>query len=149
MKRALITAAKLIVALGLCILTLLAYSNSFSAGFALDNRGLLLEDPRIREASPEHLQQIVQHTYWWPYGESGLYRPVTTLSYLFNYAVLGNRDRPAGYHAVNLLLHVINVLLAYADRIADVAIPAQAATGTSLRWGRPTSWPRMKSRMRG
>src|SRR6267378_4485618 len=86
------------VALALCLLTLLAYSNSFTAGFTLDNRGLILEDTRIRDASPENLALIFQHTYWWPYGESGLYRPVTTLSYLFNYAILGGAASPAGYH---------------------------------------------------
>jgi protein O-mannosyl-transferase len=42
-----------------------------------------------------------------------LYRPVTTLSYLFNYAVLGNGDRPFGYHLLNLLIHITNVLLVY------------------------------------
>jgi tetratricopeptide (TPR) repeat protein len=102
------------VALGLCLLTLLAYSNSFVAGFALDNRGLILEDARIREASSENLALIFQHTYWWPYGESGLYRPLTTLSYLFNYAMLGEATAPAGYHWFNFLLHAANVLLVYA-----------------------------------
>jgi tetratricopeptide (TPR) repeat protein len=100
------------VALG--AVTLLAYANSFSSGFVLDNRGLLLQDPRIREATTENLKLILQHTYWWPYGESGLYRPFTTLSYLFNYALLGNAGHPAGYHWINFLLHAANVLLVYA-----------------------------------
>lgn len=54
-----------------------------------------------------------RHTYWWPYGESGLYRPFTTLTCLFNYAILGNVDRPGGYHWINLFLHAGNVLLLY------------------------------------
>jgi hypothetical protein len=95
------------------MLTLLAFSNSFQAGFVLDNKGLLF-DPRIREWTPENIALILKHTYWWPTGEAGLYRPFTTLSYLFNYAVLGNRDQPAGYHSINLILHLGNVLLAYA-----------------------------------
>jgi protein O-mannosyl-transferase len=103
-----------LVAAALCALTLAAYSNSFTAGFVFDNKGLLLQDPRIREASAENLGLIFQHTYWWPYGESGLYRPFATLSYLFNYAVLGNGEHPAGYHWINLLLHLGNVLLVYA-----------------------------------
>jgi hypothetical protein len=98
----------------LCALTLLAYANSFRAGFALDNKALLLDDSRLRAASAENVQQILDHTYWWPVGESGLYRPVTTLSYLFNYAVLDDRDQPAGYHWINFLLHCGNVLLVYA-----------------------------------
>jgi tetratricopeptide (TPR) repeat protein len=98
----------------LCAVTLVAYANSFSAGFAFDNAGLLLQDPRIRDASAENLRQIFQHTYWWPYGESGLYRPFTTLSYLFNYAILGNGADPTGYHWINFLLHALNVLLVFA-----------------------------------
>src|ERR1700751_2720889 len=113
------------VALALCLLTLLAWSNSFSAGFALDNRGLILEDTRVRDASPDNLALIFQHTYWWPYGESGLYRPFTTLSYLFNYAILGSGKDAAGYHWTNLLLHLLSPLLLYfvARRFAG-AIPA-------------------------
>jgi protein O-mannosyl-transferase len=102
-----------LAALALCVLTLLAYSNSFVGGLVLDNKVLLL-DSRIREATPENIALIFQHTYWWPTGEAGLYRPYTTLSYLFNYAVLGEGDQLFGYHAINLLLHLGNVLLAYA-----------------------------------
>jgi len=97
----------------LAALTVAAFSNSFGAGFILDNQGLLL-DPRIRHATAGNLALIFQHSYWWPTGEAGLYRPFTTLSYLFNYAVLGNAADPSGYHGLNLLLHLANVFLAFA-----------------------------------
>ncbi len=103
-----------LAAASLALLTFLAFSNSFSAGFVFDNAPLLLQDPRIRELSGENIRLILQHTYWWPMGETGLYRPFTTLSYLFNYAVLGNATEPAGYHWINLLLHLGNVFLVYA-----------------------------------
>ena len=103
-----------LAAAGLALLTFLAYSNSFSAGSILDNIGLLLQDPLIREVTSENIRLILQHTYWWPTGETGLYRPFTTLSYLFNYAVLGNAHGPAGYHWINFLLHLGNVFLVYA-----------------------------------
>lgn len=99
--------------LALSAITLLAFSNSFQAGFILDNRRILL-DPRIQDATRENIALIFRHTYWWPAGESGLYRPFTTLSYLFNYAVLGNREATAGYHWINLILHLTNVWLTYA-----------------------------------
>jgi tetratricopeptide (TPR) repeat protein len=95
------------------LLTLLAYSNSFSTGFALDNH-MILEDTRIETASVANIDLIFRHTYWWPNGESGLYRPLATLSYLFNYAVLGNGNHPAGYHWVNFFLHAANVFLVFA-----------------------------------
>src|SRR5450759_1300763 len=117
----------LLVGLGLCLLTLAAYSNSFGAGFAMDNRGLILQDARVHAATAENLGLIFGHTYWWPYGESGLFRPLTTLSYLFNYAILGNGEHPAGYHWINFLLHAANVLLVY-------------ALGLRLSSSRPAAW---------
>jgi len=104
----------LLIGLVLCALTLLVYSNSFGAGMVLDNKGLLLQDPRIRAATSENVALIFEHTYWWPAGEAGIYRPLTTLSYLFNYSILGNEDQAAGYHWVNLVLHMVNVLLVFA-----------------------------------
>jgi tetratricopeptide (TPR) repeat protein len=104
----------LFAAVALGLLTLLAFSNSFSTGFALDNRMLILGDTRIQTANASNVGLIIQHTYWWPNGESGLYRPLTTLSYLFNYAILGNGNRPAGYHWINFTLHAANVFLVFA-----------------------------------
>ncbi len=105
--------AGLLRAAGLFFLSLIAYANSFSAGFVLDNRGIILKNPVIRDASATNIGLIFNHTYWWPNGESGLYRPFSTLTYLFNYAVLGNADHPAGYHVINFLLHAGNVLLVF------------------------------------
>src|ERR1019366_7509963 len=96
----------------LVILTLLAFSNSFNAGFTLDNKGLL-HDPRIAAALPPNVGLILHHTYWWPNGEAGLYRPLTTLSYLFNDAILGGGDQPFEYHVINFVFHAFNVLLVY------------------------------------
>lgn len=104
----------LVAVAALCGIALLAYSNSFHGGFVLDCNQLLLHDPRIQKVSAANFDQILHRTYWWPYGESGLYRPLATLSYLFNYSVLGNGESPAGYHWVNFLLHLTNVLLVYA-----------------------------------
>ena len=100
------------VPVALCLLVLAVYGNGFANGLAGDIRGLL-QDTRVHEVFAENLGQIFTHTYWWPYGESGLYRPFTTLSYLFNYAVLGNGESAAGYHAINLLLHCANVVLVF------------------------------------
>ena len=98
----------------LALWILLAFSNSFSTGFTLDNQMLILGDTRIQAASTDNLALIIRHTYWWPNGESGLYRPLTTLSYLLNYAILGNATHPAGYHWVNFFLHTANAFLVFA-----------------------------------
>jgi len=107
------------------VLAVAAYSNSFRTGFPLDNKALILQDARVHEATRANVDLILDQTYWWPIGESGLYRPVTTLSYLFNYAVLGNGERPVGYHAVNLTFHIVNVLLVYA-LLLRIGGPAEA-----------------------
>ena len=96
-----------------CAIALLAYSNSFHAGFTLDN-GVLLQEKQIYAATFRNIGLILGHTYWWPTIETGLYRPLTILSFLFNYAVLGNGERPEGYHWINFVLHAANILLAFA-----------------------------------
>src|ERR1035438_8025912 len=76
-------------------------------------RSIVTQDARLHAVTADNLKLIFQKNYWWPKAGDGLYRPVTTLSLLANYAVLGNGPNAAGYHAVNFLLHAINVWLLY------------------------------------
>ncbi len=102
-----------LLAVVVCLPALLAYSNSFHAGFTLDNRPIILGNPSVQKATSSNVDLILGHTYWWPSMEADLYRPVTTLSYLLNYSVFGNQQNPFGYHLLNLLLHCLNVILVY------------------------------------
>ena len=97
----------------LTVAALLAYSNSFSAGFVFDN-SVLMKDSRIKAVTPENIDLIWNQEYWYNWSISGLYRPLSTFSYLFNYAVLGNGEHPAGYHWINFFLHAVNMALVYA-----------------------------------
>jgi tetratricopeptide (TPR) repeat protein len=97
----------------LSVITLAAYINSFSLSLAFDAVVIVAKDTRIREATLDNVRLIFSSDYWWPNPTDVLYRPVTILSYLFNYSVLGGRDEAAGYHLVNFLLHVLNVLLVF------------------------------------
>lgn len=97
----------------LAALVLMAYANSFSGGFVVDGRPLILESARVHSVTGHHLKEILFHGYTWPAFDSGLYRPFTTLSYLVNYAILGDADQPVGYHWTNCLLHAANAFLAY------------------------------------
>ena len=90
----------------------LAYSNSFHAGFLLDNDPIILKDTRVRAVTSEHVQRIMNSEYW-PLGMSGLYRPLTTFSFLLNYTILGNGTNPAGYHWLNFAVHAVNIGLVY------------------------------------
>jgi len=97
----------------LLAIALAAYADTFGLGLAQDSKAVVRQDTRIREVSAANLHLILARNYWWPKSGDGLYRPVTTLSLLFNYAVLGNGPNPAGYHVVNFLLHGVNVWLVY------------------------------------
>jgi len=99
------------IALLLGVATLFTYSNSFSAGLTLDNRVVIGQDPRLKAWTLNNLRLIFTENYWWPSAASDLFRPLTTLSYLVNYSVLGCRDNPAGYHWVNFMLHWANACL--------------------------------------
>jgi tetratricopeptide (TPR) repeat protein len=97
--------------LGLWGFALAVYSNSFETNLAAD-AAALLHDPRIATANAPGIMALFRQQYW-ASGTSGLYRPVATLSYMFNYAVLGNGLNPVGYHGLNFLLHAVNMLLVY------------------------------------
>jgi tetratricopeptide (TPR) repeat protein len=104
-----------LLALGtLAALVTSAYANSFGAGFVFDSRALVLENPVVQHATLANVRFLLTSDYWQPLASDGLYRPLTTLSYLFNYAVLGNAGGPFGYHALNLLLHLGCASLVYA-----------------------------------
>jgi tetratricopeptide (TPR) repeat protein len=110
----------------LWFLAFVAYTNSFESGLVFDNASIIAQDPRIRAATPETIRLIFTTEYWYPAATSGLYRPLTTLSYLWNYAVLGDGPQPAGYHWINLALHAVNILLAYALGLMILESPALA-----------------------
>ncbi|HEY1341791.1 MAG TPA: hypothetical protein VGF59_29970, partial [Bryobacteraceae bacterium] len=93
--------------------TLLAYSNSFTTPLLFDSNSAIVADPRVWSATSENVRAIVSEDYWYRDRSSGLYRPLTKLSYLFNYAVLGSGTNPGSYHLVNFLLHLANVTFVY------------------------------------
>lgn len=94
-------------------IVLAAYSDSFGLGLAQDSFAIITGDTRIREVTLENLKLILAKDYWWPKAADWLYRPVTTASFLMNYAAFGNGANPAGYHCINFLLHLLNVWLVY------------------------------------
>lgn len=119
------------VALILGVIAFVAYANSFSAKLVLDNGTLIGEDPRLKAVSMDNVTAIFTHNYWWPAFESNLYRPLTTLSYWFNYSVLGSHDQVLSYHIVNFLLHWANIMLVWliVRRLSQQPILAALAAG--------------------
>jgi tetratricopeptide (TPR) repeat protein len=78
--------------------------NVLSAGFAWDDRALIIGNSLIR--SWRHIPEFFQQSFLGMY-----YRPVVMASFVADYALWGLR--PWGYHLTNLLLHAINTLLAF------------------------------------
>lgn len=115
--------------------TLLTFADSGPNGFAYDDLGVILDNPRIRTLA--NLPQIFLTDYWYETGETTvvadpnrdrLYRPLTLASYALNYAVGG--VAPVGYHVVNIGLHVIAAMLCwwFVRRLVDDADIATIAS---------------------
>ncbi len=120
-----------------------AFWNSFQSQWVLDNLYIIKLDPRTRadswKSAPNNLidpgaVEYFQQDYWWPKGISGLYRPLTSITYWANYRLADQseqfrKDNPGkpvppevaesgfnvnGYHVVNMVLHALNAMLVYA-----------------------------------
>ena len=113
-------------------LATVVYANSFHAGFTLDNNFLILADPRVQDATADNVGRILTQDYWAPRFVTGVYRPLTTLSLLLNYALLGGGDDPVGYHVFNLLVHWGNAALVYFLALAVLAEPWAAFLTAAL-----------------
>jgi len=103
----------------------LVYANTVQNGFVLDDRRLVEHNPLIRGV--EGIPVLFRADYWAPKLQSGLYRPLVMSSYALDYEVSGLD--PAGYHAVNVLLHaLVSVLVAaFFLRVSEHPAPAIAA----------------------
>jgi len=119
--------------LAVILIALAAYSNSFHAPFVLDNKEAIVQDTRVHANTGDNLSRIIRT----PYHQallSGLYRPVTTWTYLLNYAVLGSGSSPEGYHWLNFLLHAFNIVLVYCLALALFEDRTAALVASAL-WG--------------
>lgn len=111
-------------------LAVACYANAPANGFALDDIGIIVENPVVRNGAG--LGTIFTSPYW-PVGASGvsadptLYRPLTILSFLVDAALWG--PRPSAFHAVNILWHVAATVLLFvtAVRVLGSLLPAFAA----------------------
>ena len=84
--------------------------NSWGHQFVVDDLSRIVGNPLIRGFG--HIHEIFFSPYNLMYGmPSGLYRPLTTLSFALNYGIHGLN--PDGFHAVNRLLHVLTSLGAF------------------------------------
>ena len=127
-----------LLAAGLIVLAgLAAYANSFSGPLLYDDAASIVDNPSIRR-----LQSLGRVLSPPRNGETVSGRPVLNLSLAINYALGGKNTR--GYHATNLVIHILNALLLLGILRRTLLLPAlrdrfgNAALG--LAWAIALLW---------
>jgi tetratricopeptide (TPR) repeat protein len=96
-------------ALVLClVLVAVAYANSVTNAFILDDILIVAANERIRHIDPVH---FLFQPYWGDLDHAGIYRPLTIFSFSLEYPIW--RVWAPGYRLVNLMLHALNGWLVY------------------------------------
>ncbi len=90
------------------LIVLLAYSNSFNNSFHYDDMHSIVNNPYIRNLS--NIFDFFRYPYMFSMErDKAMYRPFLLVTYALNYWL--GRYNPVGWHLVNLLFHILNVLL--------------------------------------
>ncbi len=92
------------------LLPALLYAVTLENGFVLDDKAAIRDNPIVHRGN---IAEIFTSDYWAGFhnDRSGLYRPLTVLSFALNYFLSGTV--PTLYHLLNLLLHSTTALLLY------------------------------------
>jgi tetratricopeptide (TPR) repeat protein len=119
------------------VMTLLVYFPNFSAEFVnWDDAEYVYENILIRKW--EHFGQLLTTPV------AGNYHPLTMITLALNYAVGG--DAPFGYHLVNIILHLINVILVFhfiyllADKKWEIALVTAVLFGVHPMHVESVAW---------
>ncbi|XP_046569600.1 protein O-mannosyl-transferase TMTC4-like [Haliotis rubra] len=86
-------------------LAVLCFANSYDGDFVLDDYVAVLYNKDLLPETP--LSAIFAHDFWGnklDYRSHKSYRPLTTMTYRWNYAWAGSMQ-PEGFHVVNIVLH--------------------------------------------
>lgn len=109
----------------LVLTCILVYHNCLYCGFVFDDISAIKENRDLRPQTP--ISNIFLNDFWGTpiHKEQShkSYRPLTVLTFRWNYAVHGLQ--PAGYHLVNLILHALVSLLYY--RVCAMFLPEFAS----------------------
>ncbi|MEW5735545.1 MAG: tetratricopeptide repeat protein, partial [Thermodesulfobacteriota bacterium] len=99
----------------LAFLGVLAYAGTFHAAFLPDDEKAILENASIRTLTP------LSVPFSPPLDTSVTGRPLGNFCFALNWAVSGNR--PFGYHAVNLLFHILCSFVLFGIVRRTLALP--------------------------
>ncbi|KAJ8310169.1 hypothetical protein KUTeg_012034 [Tegillarca granosa] len=95
------------------IAAVLCFINSYNGAFVFDDSEAILSNNDLKPSTP--LNDLFIHDFWGKKLDSKTshksYRPLTVLTFRWNYALAGG-TYPTGFHVVNILLHgVVSVLM--------------------------------------
>ncbi|HVZ49050.1 MAG TPA: tetratricopeptide repeat protein [Gemmatimonadaceae bacterium] len=108
-------------ALGVIGLALLASVTSLTNGFAYDDRWIIVENDTVHNVG--HWWGVFGDTYWPMIRNAALYRPLTILAFVFQWAAGGGT--PLIFHTLNVILYAAVAVLVYA--LALQILPRRAA----------------------
>ncbi len=99
----------ILVIITIIILTSLSYFNTLNNSFVYDDNTYVVENRQIRSAS--NIPKAFISSYPPDSKGQGLYRPMVTISYIFDYAIWGLN--PKGFHLANIIFHILTSIIAY------------------------------------
>ena len=103
------------------------YGNSVLNGFAYDDNTIIAGNPVVTEGP---IVDALTSSYWpQAVGGAGLYRPVTLSSFVLEWRLWNGH--PAGFHLVNLAVHIAVSLLVFL-LILEVSATLPALVGAAL-----------------
>lgn len=97
------------IIIAIIALTFLSYINTLNNSFVYDDNTYIVENRQIRSIA--NIPNAFVSSYPPDSKEQGLYRPMVTISYIFDYAIWGLN--PKGFHLTNLILHILTSIIVY------------------------------------
>ena len=94
--------------IGAIAIVTICFANSVQNDFILDDYAIVATNPAIRTINPV---QNLTTPYWGKHSTAGIYRPLTILSFSFEYPLW--HRWPGGYRLTNLAIHTINGFLLF------------------------------------
>ena len=102
---------RLVIILFLVLIPIILFSNTLKNSFIWDDEVAIIENKYTKNL--KYVPYVFTLKYWntstsWMKGQ---YRPIAALSFILDYFFW--KRNVVGYHLTNLLLHILNVILAY------------------------------------
>ncbi len=99
----------IVTILAIFLLGWFVYINNLNNAFVYDDYLLVVDNPAVK--SFKHLGNIFKHDLYYYVSKSNFYRPIVSLSLMFDFAFWKYNFR--GYHLTNNLLHILNALILF------------------------------------